>query len=166
MRLMHSLCAFAALSALAADQGAVSKTEPFDVVFPDEFASVTIVVDHLQTLTDKTVVKMVWATEAADEAFLSQVKYFGQTGLLLDDGVRAILANAEASECAIIYHVSDRETAIIVDLSVWTKVFGNPEMGKNSVLETCASFMAMAIDLQRAANAAEEPSTVLLFQAN
>lgn len=132
----------------------------------EEFGSVTIVIDHLADLADKTVIKTVWSTESADEALLAQVKYFGQTGLLLDDGVRAMVAHGEETNVAFVYHVSDRETAVIVDLPVWASVFGNPEMGKTSMLETCASFMAMAIDMQRAANAAGEPSTILLFRPN
>lgn len=131
----------------------------------EEFGSITIVIDHLAELEDRTVVKTVWSTETADEALLSQIKYFDQTGLLLDDGIRAMVARGEEKDVAFIYHVSDRQTAVIVDLAVWTKIFGS-EMGKNSVLETCASFMVLATDLQRAANLAEEASTILLFDPN
>lgn len=145
-------------------KAALASQAPEAAYSQEEFASVTIVIDHLANLEGRTVVKTVWSTEAADEALLSQVTYFNQTGLLVDDGVRAMVAVGEAQDVAYVYHVDERHTQIIADLSVWTKAFADPNLGNNTVLGTCAAFMTMATEMQKAANAAGEGSTILLFK--
>lgn len=135
----------------------------------EEYASVTVIIDHLRMRAQEnghTVVKDVWSTESAAESLLAQIDYFGQNGLLKDTGTIGMIAKANDTAAAFIYAVNEDQTNIIVDLALWTKVFGNPDMGRNSVLGTHASFITLATELQRAAVAEGKQANVLCFLTN
>lgn len=135
----------------------------------EEYASVTITIDHLRlraTETGHTVVKDVWSTESAVESVLAQIDYFEQSVLLRDPGTIGMIAKANDRAAAFVYAVNDQLTNIIVDLALWTKVFGDPNMGRNTVLGTHASFITLATELQLAAAAEGKQANVLVFLTN
>lgn len=135
----------------------------------EEYASVTVTIDHLRmraTESGHTVVKDVWSTESAAESLLAQIDYFGQHGLLRDPGTIGMISKANDTAAAFVYSVNEGQTNIIVDLALWTDVFGNPEMGRSTVLGTHASFITLATELKRAAEAAGKPSNILAFLTN
>lgn len=151
---------------LAPEPVAVADHNP-DVA--EEYASVTISIDHLRlraTETGHTVVKNVWSTESAVESLLAQIDYFDQSMLLRDPGTVGMIAKANDTAAAFIYAVNDQLTNIIVDLALWTKVFGDKGMGRETVLGTHASFITLATDLQRAAVAEGKQANVLCFLTN
>lgn len=132
----------------------------------EEYASVTIVIDHLALRSGQnghTVVKDVWSTESAAEALLAQIDYFGQTVLLRDPGTIGMIAKANDAAAAFVYTVSEDQTNVIVDLALWTETFGKPDLGRSSVLGTHASFITLATELKRAAATEGKSSSVLAF---
>lgn len=133
----------------------------------EEYGSITITIDHL--VTDDhgghVVVKCVFSSESAVESLLSQFNYFGQNELLKDTNVRRMIAEGEDSVVAYVYTPSERQTNVIVDGPLWSKTLADENLG-GTVLSAHSSFIAMALDMIKAARAADKPTTLLAFVAD
>lgn len=146
----------------------MSKHEAAEKVAQEEFSSVCIEVDHLvNEVRDDghTVVKTVWSTESAKRSLMSQIQYFKQTDLLHDEGVFEMIHTAGKKAVAIVFHINERQTNIIIDSKVWGDTIQNEDLG-GTVLSTIASFIALSADLQKAAREAGELSPILLYVPN
>lgn len=134
----------------------------------EEFSSVSVVIDHLvNDVRDDghTVISTVWSTESAQESLLSQLTYFGQTGLLRNSNVIAMVHAASQKAVAIVYTISDRQTNVILDAKVWGDTIAHPELG-GSVMNALASVVALVGDIKKQATAAGEDSPILLYVPN
>lgn len=141
--------------------------EPEEAMVAEEYASVTITIDHL-LLTDDThghtVVKNVWSTESAVESLLAQIEYFGHTALLRDPAMLDMIAQGNKQAAVFVYAVPERNlTNVIVDAAVWSELLEDESRSQGTVLGAHASLIALAADLKRSASQAGKDSRVLAY---
>lgn len=88
----------------------------------NEFASITLTIDHLILDSDdtKTVLKVVLSTEDAHESLLAQLAYFGMEQMLRDPVHFRTVAAGLDDDVVNVLVVSDRQTNIIVDMDIFT----------------------------------------------
>jgi acyl CoA:acetate/3-ketoacid CoA transferase alpha subunit len=140
--------------------------QPATETIAEEYASVTISIDHLVTEAHRnghTVVKNVWSTESAPEALLAQIAYFGQTDLLTDAGIIGMIAKGNETACIFVYTVAEELTNIIVDAALWTSTIANEGLSQGTVLGAHASLITLATDLKSEAAKAGKQGAVLAF---
>jgi hypothetical protein len=132
---------------------------------PEEYASVTISIDHLlaDAETPHTVVKCVFSTESASESLLAQIDYFEQAWYLRNPATIDMISEGNKKATAFVYEVGEQLTNVIVDMALFNEVMANHEMSHGTMLGAHASFIGMAADLKRAARDAGKPDKILAF---
>lgn len=154
--IMGSLMAASALCSIQAAAEEVNvgggAVEPAE----EGILSITVILDHLQSLNDdsKAVTKVVFSTENAEEALMSELAYFGMSDILLDSGIRASLQSAEGKDAIYVLEVPERgshmgQTNVIIDLVKWNEAMNNPALGDGTLSGTLASFITVAIETAR-----------------
>jgi gamma-glutamylcyclotransferase (GGCT)/AIG2-like uncharacterized protein YtfP len=157
------------MSKYAAARTAAEIEEAVDAMPAEEYASVTISIDHLVTSphpNGHAVCKNVWSTETAVESLLAQLDYFSDSQILSSKGVLSMIAKGEEKAVIFVYTVNDRLTNIIVDAALWSETLANAELSKGTVMGAHAALMTVAADMKRAAAAEGRPSRVLAFISN
>jgi hypothetical protein len=132
----------------------------------EEYASVTITIDHLvydPHPNGHTVVKTVWSTETAVESLLAQLDYFADNGLLRNPGILGMVAKGEERAAVFVYTVNESQTNVIVDAAVWGETLSNVELSKGTVMGAHAALITLATDIKRAAHAEGRVERVLAF---
>lgn len=145
-----------------------AQAEAQAAVEPQEFASVSIMIDHLlmNDPQEKTVVKTVWSTETAHESLLAQSAYFANRAAslnLADPDTFRLIGQGLDEDVAYIYVVDERQTNIIVDVALWSEAIANPALGNGTVLGTVTSFIVMATEMVKLAREAGRISRLFVF---